>query len=35
VVDAHGLSTFDLLRAWRHDKAAVLCAFDLIEAHAL
>jgi bifunctional non-homologous end joining protein LigD len=22
---------FDLLRSWRHDHAAVLCAFDLIE----
>jgi bifunctional non-homologous end joining protein LigD len=31
VVDEHGLSTFDLLRSWRHDRAAVLCAFDLIE----
>jgi ATP-dependent DNA ligase len=25
------LSAFDLLRSWRHDHAAVLCAFDLIE----
>jgi bifunctional non-homologous end joining protein LigD len=31
VVDERGLSTFDLLRSWRHDRAAVLCAFDLIE----
>jgi bifunctional non-homologous end joining protein LigD len=31
VVDECGLSTFDLLRSWRHDHAAVLCAFDLIE----
>ena len=31
VVDATGLSVFDLLRYRRHDHAAVLCAFDLIE----
>jgi bifunctional non-homologous end joining protein LigD len=31
VVDERGLSGFDLLRSWRHDHAAVLCAFDLIE----
>jgi bifunctional non-homologous end joining protein LigD len=31
VVDQRGLSNFDLLRSWRHDHAAVLCAFDLIE----
>jgi bifunctional non-homologous end joining protein LigD len=31
VVNERGLSTFDLLRSWRHDHAAVLCAFDLIE----
>jgi bifunctional non-homologous end joining protein LigD len=31
VVDANGLSTFELLRSWRHDHAAVLCAFDVIE----
>jgi bifunctional non-homologous end joining protein LigD len=31
VVDERGLSAFDLLRSWRHDYAAVLCAFDLIE----
>ena len=31
VVDERGLSDFDLLRSWRHDHAAVLCAFDLIE----
>jgi bifunctional non-homologous end joining protein LigD len=29
VVDERGLS--DLLRSWRHDDAAVFCAFDLIE----
>jgi ATP-dependent DNA ligase len=31
VVDTNGLATFDLLRSWRHNHAAVLCAFDLIE----
>jgi bifunctional non-homologous end joining protein LigD len=31
VVDQRGLPAFDLLRSWRHDHAAVLCAFDLIE----
>jgi ATP-dependent DNA ligase len=31
VVDERGLSTFDLLRSWRHDHTAVLCAFDLLE----
>jgi bifunctional non-homologous end joining protein LigD len=31
VVDERGLSAFDLLRTWRHDHAAMLCAFDLIE----
>jgi bifunctional non-homologous end joining protein LigD len=31
VVDERGLSTFELLRSWRHDHAAVLCAFDVIE----
>jgi ATP-dependent DNA ligase len=31
VVNQRGLSAFDLLRSWRHDHAAVLCAFDLIE----
>ena len=31
VVDRRGLSAFDLLRSWRHDHAAVFCAFDLIE----
>jgi bifunctional non-homologous end joining protein LigD len=31
VLDERGLSAFDLLRSWRHDYAAVLCAFDLIE----
>src|ERR1700719_2684112 len=31
VVDKNGLSVFDLLRYRQHDRAAVLCAFDLIE----
>jgi bifunctional non-homologous end joining protein LigD len=31
VVDRSGLSVFDLLRYRQHDRAAVLCAFDLIE----
>jgi ATP-dependent DNA ligase len=31
VVDANGLSVFDLIRYRQHDGAAVLCAFDLIE----
>jgi ATP-dependent DNA ligase len=31
VVDSGGLSVFDLLRYRQHDRAAVLCAFDLIE----
>jgi ATP-dependent DNA ligase len=31
VVDERGLSVFDLIRSWRRDHAAVLCAFDLIE----
>jgi bifunctional non-homologous end joining protein LigD len=31
VVDQEGLSIFDLLRYRRHDHAATLCAFDLIE----
>jgi ATP-dependent DNA ligase len=31
VVDERGLSAFDLLRYRRHDHAAVLCAFDLLE----
>ena len=31
MVDERGLSAFDLPRSWRHDHAAVLCAFDLIE----
>jgi bifunctional non-homologous end joining protein LigD len=31
VVDADGLSVFDLLRHRHHDDAAILCAFDLIE----
>ena len=31
VSDASGRAVFDLLRSWRHDAAAVLCAFDLLE----
>src|SRR5215470_8925593 len=31
VVDTNGLATFDLLRSWQHNHAAILCAFDLIE----
>ena len=31
VVDQSGLSIFDLLRYRRHDHAATLCAFDLLE----
>jgi bifunctional non-homologous end joining protein LigD len=31
VVDQDGLSVFDLLRYRRHDHAATICAFDLIE----
>jgi bifunctional non-homologous end joining protein LigD len=31
VVDKNGLSVFDLIRYRQHDRAAVLCAFDLIE----
>ncbi len=31
VVDTNGLSVFDLIRYRQHDRAAVLCAFDLIE----
>jgi bifunctional non-homologous end joining protein LigD len=31
VVDESGLSVFELLRYRRHDHAALLCAFDLIE----
>jgi hypothetical protein len=27
VVHSRGLSVFDLLRYWQHDRAAVLCAF--------
>ncbi len=27
----NGLAVFDLIRGYRHDGAAVLCAFDLIE----
>jgi bifunctional non-homologous end joining protein LigD len=26
-----GLAVFELLRSWRHDHTAVLCAFDLLE----
>ncbi len=31
VCDENGLAVFDLIRGYRHDAAAVLCAFDLIE----
>jgi ATP-dependent DNA ligase len=31
VSDESGLAVFELLRSFRHDHAAVLCAFDLIE----
>jgi bifunctional non-homologous end joining protein LigD len=31
VVDQDGLSVFDLIRYRRHDPAATICAFDLIE----
>jgi hypothetical protein len=31
VVDESGLSGFDLLRYRRHDAAALMCSFDLIE----
>jgi ATP-dependent DNA ligase len=31
VCDPNGLALFDLLRDWRHNDVAVLCAFDLIE----
>jgi bifunctional non-homologous end joining protein LigD len=31
VVDTNGLSVFDLIRYRQYDRAAVLCAFDLIE----
>ena len=31
VVNADGLSVFDLLRYRQHDSAALLCVFDLIE----
>ncbi len=31
VVNATGLSVFDLIRYRQHDRAAVLCGFDLIE----
>jgi ATP-dependent DNA ligase len=31
VTDDAGLAVFELPRSWRHDTAAVLCAFDLIE----
>jgi bifunctional non-homologous end joining protein LigD len=26
-----GLAVFELLRSWRHDHMAVLCAFDLLK----
>jgi bifunctional non-homologous end joining protein LigD len=31
VCDDNGLAIFDLIRGYRNDAAAVLCAFDLIE----
>jgi bifunctional non-homologous end joining protein LigD len=31
VCDENGLAVFDLIRGCRHDAAAVLCAFDLLE----
>jgi bifunctional non-homologous end joining protein LigD len=31
VCNERGLAVFDLLRGYRHDAAAVLCAFDLLE----
>ena len=34
VVDQTGLAIFDLLRYRRHDHAATLCAFDIIELEA-
>ena len=30
VCDENGLAVFDLIRQYRHDAAAVLCAFDLL-----
>jgi ATP-dependent DNA ligase len=32
VSDEAGLAVFELLRSFRHDHTAVLCAFDLLEA---
>ena len=32
VCNGDGLAVFDLIREYRHDSAAVLCAFDLLEA---
>ncbi len=31
VSDEAGLAVFELLRSWRHDRSAMLCAFDLLE----
>ena len=31
VCNESGLAVFDLIRGYRHDAAAVLCAFDLLE----
>ena len=31
VCDDSGLASFDLIRDWRHNARAVLCAFDLLE----
>jgi ATP-dependent DNA ligase len=30
VCNGDGLGVFDLIREYRHDSAAVLCAFDLL-----
>jgi bifunctional non-homologous end joining protein LigD len=31
VSDDSGLAVFELIRSWRHNHTAVLCAFDLLE----
>ena len=31
VCDDSGLAVFDMIRGYRHDTSAVLCAFDLLE----
>jgi hypothetical protein len=33
VTDEAGLAVFELLRSWRHDHAAVLCAFPVVWTH--